>query len=326
MAQLDEAKVQEIKQFLQRLESLVPSPNSADAPPASMPRQPPDADVAPHGKWSVPVLEEIARRALHFARTGVGTSIIVAAVSALLSTFITVTVIRATMPPQVAGTESVFQVRVSQSQPEQAQVASVPTPEAGNIAPAATAVPAEPELPEKSEPPGTTPPSAPEADAGRPQPIAEKSEQEGADPGKMPEATLAAITPSLASPPEAEQPDAAQDFKRAQLMLANGQVGAARLLLESAAERGNGEAALLLGSTFDALRLKDLRIAGIVPDAGLARHWYERAAALGAQEAQRRLVDFDRSPVPEWRRLSLTTSPAPRRACTHCDPVKPKRR
>lgn len=344
MARLDEAKVEEIKQFLQRLERLVPPPNGAVSTPPEMSRQQPGAESAPDVKLPASAIERTAQHALLFARTELGAILLVAAVSALLSTCISVMVIRGMLAPQIAGTENVYH-----SQPEQVQSAILPTSEPVKIAPEPTPAPAEPatpdpaanvdvvsnasvatteraaaepELPPKPEPP-TTLPSAPETDATPPQSIAEEPEQERADTGVAPQSTPTESAPSPVPPPAPVIPDAAQDLQRGQAMLSSGNIGEARLLLESAAGRGNGEAALLLGSTYDALRSQDFPIAGVTHDAILARHWYERAAALGAQEAQQRLLNLDSSPVPEWRRLWLTNS-TPRRACSYCGPARTK--
>jgi TPR repeat protein len=72
---------------------------------------------------------------------------------------------------------------------------------------------------------------------------------------------------------------------RGRAMLELGDVSGARLLLTRAAEGGNGEAALLLGATYDPQALEALGARGIAGDPALARHWYERAAQLGAPEA-----------------------------------------
>jgi hypothetical protein len=65
--------------------------------------------------------------------------------------------------------------------------------------------------------------------------------------------------------------------KRAENLLAEGDVSAARLTLRRLAEAGNARAALLLGETYaDA-------------DPATARTWYESAAKFGSDEARRRL-------------------------------------
>jgi hypothetical protein len=72
-----------------------------------------------------------------------------------------------------------------------------------------------------------------------------------------------------------------------------GNVSSARLLLRRAAEAGDGRAALVLGDTFDDVRLVQLGVLGVQPDRAKAVYWYERADALGAPEAKERLSDLN---------------------------------
>jgi DnaJ domain len=76
---------------------------------------------------------------------------------------------------------------------------------------------------------------------------------------------------------------------QSQKLMAEGDFGAARTLLERAAEARDARAALALGSTFDPIMLAILHARGIAPDLSLARYWYERASALGSEEANERL-------------------------------------
>jgi Sel1 repeat len=69
----------------------------------------------------------------------------------------------------------------------------------------------------------------------------------------------------------------------------SGDVASARLLLRRAAEAGNANAALTLGTTFDPLVIRELGTIGVVPDVAQARRWYEKAAALGSSAASQRL-------------------------------------
>jgi hypothetical protein len=108
----------------------------------------------------------------------------------------------------------------------------------------------------------------------------------------------AAPAPSSAPAPERrERALSPQDRQRALAMLkkggemlAAGNVSAARLLYERAADAGLAEAALALAATFDPVELgrRDV-LGGVWPDAAVARRWYERARALGAPEAESRL-------------------------------------
>ena len=79
---------------------------------------------------------------------------------------------------------------------------------------------------------------------------------------------------------------------RAKKMLALGDIGAARLLLERAANAQDATAAFLLARTYDPSVLGSLDTRSIIPDARLARDWYRKAAGLGSSEAQKRLTQL----------------------------------
>jgi len=87
-----------------------------------------------------------------------------------------------------------------------------------------------------------------------------------------------------------------QDRERAQRLLnkgdaqlEEGNVSAARLLYERAAEAGLAQAAMALAATFDAAEFTRLKLRGIDADPKEARRWYERARQLGAADAEERL-------------------------------------
>jgi hypothetical protein len=77
--------------------------------------------------------------------------------------------------------------------------------------------------------------------------------------------------------------------KRGKELLKAGDVAAARLALQRAAEAGDPDAALALGQTYDPFVLGGLGVHGIVADREAARTWYKKAQALGVVEAARRL-------------------------------------
>ena len=79
---------------------------------------------------------------------------------------------------------------------------------------------------------------------------------------------------------------------RAKQLLALGDIGAARLLLERAASAQDASAAFLLARTYDPTVLGSPNTRTITPDARLARDWYRKAAALGSSEAQKRLTQL----------------------------------
>jgi hypothetical protein len=79
---------------------------------------------------------------------------------------------------------------------------------------------------------------------------------------------------------------------RAKSLLALGDIAAARLLLERAANARDATAAFLLAQTYDpgVLGVRDTR--SITPDPVMARDWYRKAASLGLAEDQQRLTQL----------------------------------
>lgn len=69
----------------------------------------------------------------------------------------------------------------------------------------------------------------------------------------------------------------------------------ARQFYQRAAEKGLPEAALALAATYDPGELSRMKgVVGVVPDAALARKWYEKARQLGSPEADARLSELGR--------------------------------
>ena len=79
---------------------------------------------------------------------------------------------------------------------------------------------------------------------------------------------------------------------RAKSLLALGDIAAARLLLERAANAQDATAAFLLAQTYDpaVLGVRDTR--SITPDPVMARDWYRKAASFGSADAQQRLTQL----------------------------------
>lgn len=102
---------------------------------------------------------------------------------------------------------------------------------------------------------------------------------------------LAPIQPPLLSGEEKE---------RAERLIANGDrhleqgnIGAARLFFQRAAEAGLAVGALKMAATYDPVELQRLGVkvqGATIPDRNEARKWYERARSLGAPEAEDRLA------------------------------------
>jgi len=73
-------------------------------------------------------------------------------------------------------------------------------------------------------------------------------------------------------------------------LMTYGDVTAARVMFQRVAEAGEGAGAFALAETYDPLVLGGLRLRErIMPDATLARTWYERARDLGSLEARDRI-------------------------------------
>jgi len=78
-------------------------------------------------------------------------------------------------------------------------------------------------------------------------------------------------------------------MKKGDAQLDEGNVSAARLFYERAAEAGLAQAAMALAATFDSAEFARLKLRGIDADPKEARRWYERARQLGAADADERL-------------------------------------
>ena len=101
-----------------------------------------------------------------------------------------------------------------------------------------------------------------------------------------------AAEPPIA-PPSAQrkldQDEIAVLLKRGKDLIANGDLAAARLVLQRAAEANDAEAVLALGATYDPFVLRALKVYGFKADPVMARVWYEKARELGSAAAPRRL-------------------------------------
>jgi hypothetical protein len=111
-------------------------------------------------------------------------------------------------------------------------------------------------------------------------------------------ASLPAAAAGVPAVPPAPRADAVRELssneiaslvRRAQELLAMGDVKAARALLLRAAEAHDARAALSLAKTFDPIVLRQLSTTDPGPDLAQARNWYQRAREWGAPEAQRQL-------------------------------------
>lgn len=99
-----------------------------------------------------------------------------------------------------------------------------------------------------------------------------------------------AVTAPSPSPMPAEARErAVRHTQKGDEQLAQGDIAAARLFYQKAAELGWGAGALALAATFDPAALGRLKVRGVQPDIAAARRWYEKARELGAAEAGERL-------------------------------------
>jgi hypothetical protein len=81
-----------------------------------------------------------------------------------------------------------------------------------------------------------------------------------------------------------------QLIHRGETFLAQGDVAAARLFLERAADARDPRATLMLGTTYDPDVLRRMGAVGIRPDPQQAHQWYAQAAEFGSHEARQRLA------------------------------------
>ena len=90
--------------------------------------------------------------------------------------------------------------------------------------------------------------------------------------------------------PEAPgNPELARLMARASLLRGQGDIGAARIVLEHAAETGSGPALFALAETYDPVVLSGWGTFGTQGDVAKAQELYAKALAGGVREAKDRL-------------------------------------
>src|SRR5258705_1258885 len=119
-----------------------------------------------------------------------------------------------------------------------------------------------------------------------------------------PVAAAPPAAPPVAAPPPAPVPELtipgdaihhldpneiAASLRRADDLIASGDLAAARLVLRRAANAGDARAAMTLAGTYDPVILEKLGVHGFLPDVAMARVWYEKAKKFGSAEAPQRL-------------------------------------
>jgi hypothetical protein len=74
-------------------------------------------------------------------------------------------------------------------------------------------------------------------------------------------------------------------LKRASTLLGQNDIAGARLIFHYLAHHGSPRGAFALAESYDPKKWAGHHVTGMMPDAGLARTWYARAAELGSREA-----------------------------------------
>jgi hypothetical protein len=110
-----------------------------------------------------------------------------------------------------------------------------------------------------------------------------------------PAAAAIQTTPAISTSPRISDEEAATLLTSGRTFLIIGDVTAARLAFRRAAERGDAQASLALGGTFDPLVLRSLGAVGVAADPAQARSWYQKAAELGSRDARQRLSQLTQS-------------------------------
>ena len=101
------------------------------------------------------------------------------------------------------------------------------------------------------------------------------------------------VLPTMAARPTApespDNPELARLVARASLLLSQGNIGAARTVLERAAETGSAPALFALAETYDPVVLSAWGTVGTQGDVAKAQELYAKALAGGVVEAKDRL-------------------------------------
>jgi hypothetical protein len=120
-----------------------------------------------------------------------------------------------------------------------------------------------------------------------PQPVSQPLPAMSVPPAAAP--TTSPPQPQAETPRQLSANELAGLVRRAQELLATGDVKAARSLLLRAAEARDARAALFLAKTFDPITSRQLSASEPGPDLAQARNWYQRAREWGSPDAQHQL-------------------------------------
>jgi len=130
----------------------------------------------------------------------------------------------------------------------------------------------------------------PETAAAQATGIGERVGMDSSAPGETPKSQV-----TSAPLRQLDREEIAYLLKRGEELVAAGQLGPARLVLQRAAEAGDSDAAFALAITYDPILLQTRVAIGVAPDNAMARAWYEKAKELGSVDASRRLEAMGRS-------------------------------
>ena len=128
-----------------------------------------------------------------------------------------------------------------------------------------------------------------------PEPTQGQADREEMDPPILPDQRQSDrrdLGSPLSTPPAPRQTDreeVAGLLERGKDLIASGDIAAARLALQRAADANDVEATLALAATYDPHVLRELKVYGFAADVAMARAWYEKARQLGSSAASRRL-------------------------------------
>ena len=165
------------------------------------------------------------------------------------------------------------EVSTVRPEPVQTTTASAPTTSVVPLPPHPQAEPATP-------PPALAAPVPAPVASDPPAPVvAAPAAEAAAEP-----TPAAAAAPAISSNPQADALLARGDD-----LLATGDISAARLFYQRAAEQGSAAAATAVGQTYDPAVLELLRVRGARGDAQIAAEWYRKAIAAGDRQAEIRL-------------------------------------
>jgi outer membrane biosynthesis protein TonB len=182
--------------------------------------------------------------------------------------------------PEIAAPATAPPITIASASPREIWSEPVPSAAPARAVPTPAAVPIEKPQP---KPVAAAPIEAPAAVSAEPAPA------------------FAAVPPAPAAPaPTSPQAPAAQSetpvspeietlLARGDELLANGDVVAARLFYQRAAEQGSAAAATAVGQTYDPFFLDQVRVRGARGDVRAAEDWYRKAIAAGDRQAEVRL-------------------------------------